>query len=655
MQPGAHFLGFDLVAELGRGAVGRVYLARQRHLANRRVVLKVTTEPTVEPVRLASLQHTNVVPIYSFHRSSALHVVCMPYLGSCVLKQWVDHLRENPGIPRDQSRFVTTLAKLSGSTIPQASREVRPAGAGPLPADAAPLAGELPQSGLFRLRGENYPAAVLWLGARLAEGLAHAHEKGVLHLDIKPGNILLTDFGQPMLLDFHLARSSRAGSPGSRQVGGTIPYMGPEHLRCLVEESDIDPRADIYSLGVVLFEMLTGQLPFPAHHGGLAQILPRLLADRQQVVGLRHLNPQVSPATEAIVQRCLHPDPNQRYQSAEQLLEDLEAQIRHRPLRYAGNPSWQEGLSKWARRHPRVTSAGGIALIASSVVLLLISGLLARDYRVKTLEARQVADTFEDEAPLFKSALAMSALEPAERSRDIARTETALVELGLLSQLSDGQSQPGNNSSRAFSAVGSASNRPPTDGEFPARPATLDWATQRPFALLEPAQRDRLAKVASEVLFALAATQEAEAVRLIPAGQKPSHPVAQADPVAQGDSVALGNAFAQGRSGASHTLTLNLDSGECFDGLEREARARALCYQALANNTRAIQYCSAVHVPVAMWRQRSSLLYRLSQAETAREVRELAERASQEASPDQPLEALEHLTKSGYLEAGRLF
>jgi len=123
LQPGAHFLGFDLVADLGRGAVGRVYLARQRHLANRRVVLKVTTEPTVEPDRLASLQHTNVVPIYSFHRSSALHVVCMPYLGSCVLKQWVDHLRQNPGLPRDQSRFVTTLAKLSGSTIPQAPRE----------------------------------------------------------------------------------------------------------------------------------------------------------------------------------------------------------------------------------------------------------------------------------------------------------------------------------------------------------------------------------------------------------------------------------------------------------------------------------------------------------------------------------------------------
>lgn len=637
LQPGAHFLGFDLVAELGRGAVGRVYLARQRHLANRRVVLKVTTEPTVEPDRLASLQHTNVVPIYSFHRSSALHVVCMPYLGSCVLKQWVDHLRQNPGLPRDQSRFVTTLAKLSGSTIPQAPRESRPVSAGPLSKDAPELSGELPESGVFRLRGENYPSAVLWLGARLAEGLAHAHEKGVLHLDIKPGNILLTDFGQPMLLDFHLARSSRVGSPGSRQVGGTIPYMGPEHLRCLVEESDIDPRADVYSLGVVLFEMLTGQLPFPSHHGALAQILPRLLADRQQVPGLRNLNPQVSPATEAIVQRCLHPDPNQRYQSAEQLLEDLESQLRHQPLRFAGNPSWQEGLSKWARRHPRVTSAGGISLIATSVVLLLISGLLARDYQVKTLQARRVADLFEAEAPLHKSALAMSVLEPNERSRDIARTETALSELGLIGQFSHASPAPLSNPTRAFAAGGPTAHRMPAEVEFPARPAPLDWAAQRPFALLEPAQRDRLAKVASEVLFALAATQATEAESLVPA---------------QRSGASLGT---QQNAETPVSLTLNLETGECVDEVDRAARACVLWHQALANNTRAIQYCPATSVPVGMWRQRAHLLVRLSQAGTAREVQELAQRAGRDGSPDRPLEALEELTKSEFMEAGRLF
>jgi len=648
LQPGAHFLGFDLVAELGRGAVGRVYLARQRHLANRRVVLKVTTEPTVEPDRLASLQHTNVVPIYSFHRSGGLHVVCMPYLGACVLKQWVDHLRQHPGVPRDQSRFVTTLAKLSGSTIPQVPRERPVAQSGPAAAFEEPVE-ELPESGVFRLRGENYPAAVLWLGARLAEGLAHAHEKGVLHLDIKPGNILLTDFGQPMLLDFHLARSSRAGSPGSRQIGGTIPYMGPEHLRCLVDEADVDPRADIYSLGVVLFEMLTGQLPFPAQHGGLGQILPKLIADRNVVPSVRALNSQVTPATEALVQRCLHPDPNQRYQSAEQLLEDLEAQLRHQPLRHAANPSLRERLTKWARRHPRVTSAGGISLIAASAMLLLISGLLARDYQVKRLEARQVADQFEAEAPIYKSALAMSVLTPEARARDIAQAELRLSEIGLLGRMT-----------KAATPAETASQRLATDRdaargvEFPAQPAPWAWQTQAPFSLLEGPQQTRLAKATSEVLFALAATELAEGQSLRAPGV--IAPPALAHPgTAAPQAAAPGLASARAAGAPAVELNMSLDSGECRDSETLAARARQHWLHALSHNTRAIQYRPTGEVPAPLWKQRAKLLELLGQPGPADAARQLAAASTSAPADARPLTAIDLVTTARYVEASQLF
>src|SRR5262249_8683608 len=103
----------------------------------------------------------------------------------------------------------------------------------------------------------SYPEAVLWIGARLADALAHAHDRGILHRDIKPANVLLTDDGQPMLLDFNLAADAARAGP---RVGGTPAYMAPEQLRQVCgEAAGVDARSDLFSLGVVLFEMLTGR------------------------------------------------------------------------------------------------------------------------------------------------------------------------------------------------------------------------------------------------------------------------------------------------------------------------------------------------------------------------------------------------------------
>ena len=117
------------------------------------------------------------------------------------------------------------------------------------------------------LEGLTYVQAVLWVGSRLASGLAHAHERSILHLDLKPANILLTDDGQPMLLDFNLSidLKNRPRTPG---VGGTARYMSPEQLeayRGLTRE--IDGRSDLYSLGIILFELLTGRRPAAGGEG----------------------------------------------------------------------------------------------------------------------------------------------------------------------------------------------------------------------------------------------------------------------------------------------------------------------------------------------------------------------------------------------------
>ena len=128
------------------------------------------------------------------------------------------------------------------------------------------LPGPAPAAGLRAIAALDYVQAVVWIASWLAEGLEHAHERGVLHLDLKPANVLMADDGQPMLLDFNLSQPVRGGH--AEFVGGTLPYMAPENLAAYRHGvRGGDARGDIYSLGVMLFELLTGQLPFPIREG----------------------------------------------------------------------------------------------------------------------------------------------------------------------------------------------------------------------------------------------------------------------------------------------------------------------------------------------------------------------------------------------------
>jgi tetratricopeptide (TPR) repeat protein len=244
-----------------------------------------------------------------------------------------------------------------------------------------------------------YGQAVLWLAVRLADGLAHAHERGILHRDLKPANILLTDEGQPMLLDFNLSQDTKPQARASRAcVGGTLPYMAPEHLEALQGGTrPVDARSDLYSLGVVLYELLTGRHPFPVRHGPLPGLLAAMHADRQgPPPDVRRWHKAVSPAVESIVRHCLEPVPDRRYQSAGQLREDLQCQLENRPLRHAPEPSWAERTRKWARRHPRLTSWTSVGALAGLVVLVLMALLVLRGHRLAQQEAlgsrRQLAE-----------------------------------------------------------------------------------------------------------------------------------------------------------------------------------------------------------------------------------------------------------------------
>jgi tetratricopeptide (TPR) repeat protein len=192
---------------------------------------------------------------------------------------------------------------------------------------------------------------VAWLGACLAEALKYAHERGLVHLDVKPSNILVTADRQPMLLDFHLAREPLApGEPGAR-FGGTPAYMSPEQRRALAElrtggrvAEVVDGRSDVYSLGLVMVEALGGSLPPEGPE-------PRPLI---------RCNRAVSLGLSDILTKCLATRPCDRYQDAGALAADLWCELNHQPLRGVANRSVVERWRKWRRRKPHMLSVLGL-------------------------------------------------------------------------------------------------------------------------------------------------------------------------------------------------------------------------------------------------------------------------------------------------------
>src|SRR5262249_22411669 len=151
------------------------------------------------------------------------------------------------------------------------------------------------------------------------------------------------------------------------------------------------------SLGLIVYELLTGRYPFPAHQGPIGEVLARMLEDRRPAPPrLRRWNKAVSPAVESIVPRCLEHDPGRRHQSARELQEDLECQLKHQPLRFAPEPSLRERAGKWFRRHPRLALAAG-GLLAAVLLGVLTTLLIIRGNQQARWEALAQRDDFRAE------------------------------------------------------------------------------------------------------------------------------------------------------------------------------------------------------------------------------------------------------------------
>jgi serine/threonine protein kinase/Flp pilus assembly protein TadD len=351
---------FRLLAELGRGLQGRVFVATQSSVANRPVVLKLTARAGREHLSLGRLQHTHIVPLYGVQDDPARHLrlLCMPYFGGTTLGRILEAVPDRSAEPGTGGVIIQTLE--------QAER-------------AAPVIWPDQSRGRAFLGQLSFIQAVCWMGACLADALAYAHDRGLVHLDLKPSNVLLAGDGQPMLLDFHLAREPlAAGKPLPELFGGSPPYMSPEQRTALAAVSmgqdipaPVDGRSDLYSLGMVLYEALGGIVP-----GGREKSLSGLAFEPVEPVRpLRQCNPQISVALADVIEKCLAPRPGARYATAAAVASDLRRHLDDLPLRGVPNRSWRERWGKWRRRRPHALVLGSMALIV--LTALAASGMVA--------------------------------------------------------------------------------------------------------------------------------------------------------------------------------------------------------------------------------------------------------------------------------------
>ncbi len=348
---------FRIVREIGKGGMGVVYEAEQLSL-HRRVALKVLPFAAALDTRhlqrfkneaqaAACLHHSNIVPIYAVGCDRGVHYYAMQFIDGQSLAEVIEQLRCNHTAP--------------------STRE------GDTPAAAL--------STVLSARGGEFFRAVARLGVQAAEALDHAHQQGIIHRDVKPSNLLLDAAGHLWVADFGLARF-QAG-PGMTATGGTVGtlrYMSPE--QALAKRALVDHRSDVYALGVTLYELLTLQPAYPG--SDREELLRQIAAGEPQPP--RRLKPAIPVEFETIVLKAMAREPESRYQTAQEMADDLRRFLEGQPI-LAKRPNLRERLVRWSRRH---RAALGAAL---GMLLLSFVGLLVGSWKE---QARTKA--FADEA-----------------------------------------------------------------------------------------------------------------------------------------------------------------------------------------------------------------------------------------------------------------
>jgi tetratricopeptide (TPR) repeat protein len=365
--------GYDILQRQGEGGMGVVYRARQVGL-NRLVALKMIrggsqarsdcfTRFRVEAESVARLRHPNIIQIYDIGEAAGLPFVALELLDGGSLD---DRLRGDPQPGRHAAELMITLAR----------------------------------------------------------AVQVAHEAGIIHRDLKPANVLYTSDEVPKITDFGLAKrvDSDAVHTQTGQIMGSPSYMAPEQARG--HSRDVGPAADIYALGAILYQMLTGRPPFK---GQTLMETVRLVIDDDPVTPSR-LVPHVPRDVETICLKCLHKDPARRYATARALAEDLKRHLDGEPIEARRTPAWERG-AKWVRRRP-LHAATAAALLVT--IFGAVTGLFA--YQGDLLrQSRAIAAASTRGARLLETVSAATARDDVAALEDAQdRISRFLSDLGTL-------------------------------------------------------------------------------------------------------------------------------------------------------------------------------------------------------------------------------
>ncbi len=358
---------YRIVREIGRGGMGTVYEAVQLSLG-RRVALKVlpmaaALDPRqlqrfkIEAQAAAQLHHPNIVPVYAIGCERGLHFYAMQLI--------------------DGRSLAEVIAERS-----EASRRAP----NTAPMQAAPTGGPIHEESIRSNQTREGCRTAARLAAQVADALEFAHEAGVVHRDVKPANLLIDSRGEVWVADFglaHIATATGLTLPG--EVLGTLRYMCPEQagaLRVLA-----DPRADVYSLGATLYELLTLRPIFD----GLthARLLHQILHEDPKP--LRQVDRTIPVDLETIVLKAVSKDPGERYASAGEVAADLRRFLDDRPI-LARRPTLLDETTRWARRHRGVVVSAVLALLVSVAALTVAMCLTAWAYDREAQRAREAVE-----------------------------------------------------------------------------------------------------------------------------------------------------------------------------------------------------------------------------------------------------------------------
>jgi serine/threonine protein kinase len=331
---------FDLLAEVGKGSFGIVFLARQVSLG-RLVALKVSADKGHEPRTLAALDHPNIVRVFDQRRLADKRVLLfyMVYAPGGTLAEVVRLVRDTLPASRNGSiliRCVTEAMEKAGQIASEDSPWRRRVGA------------------------MSWPETVCRLGAALAGALDYAHRQGILHRDVKPANVLLSAEGSPKLADFNISFSSQIeGATPAAYFGGSIAYMSPEQLEACNpnherKPDELDGRSDLYALGVLLWELLHGERPFADEDiGGWSASLDAMSAMRCTEPPWTPLGASRDAVTiriEHVLRKVLSPDPAKRQPDGATLARELLLCLNPRAWDLVNDLG--SGWRNWARRLP---------------------------------------------------------------------------------------------------------------------------------------------------------------------------------------------------------------------------------------------------------------------------------------------------------------